>query len=48
MNSPNPNLYLEIHHWLDGRKFEGQWKDNKMHGDGVFSWADGFKYLIRR
>ena len=24
--------------------YVGQWKENKMHGDGVFTWADGRKY----
>ena len=48
MNYPNLNLDLEIHRWLDWRKLEEQWKDNKIHGEGVFSWADGSKYLIRR
>ena len=28
----------------DGRKYEGEWKDDKQHGYGVFSWADGRKY----
>ena len=30
---------------LDGRKYEGQWMNNKMHGKGNFSWADGKKYI---
>lgn len=30
--------------WSDGRQFEGEWKDNKMHGHGVFTWPDGRKY----
>jgi len=24
--------------------YSGQWKDNKMHGRGVFTWPDGKKY----
>ena len=24
--------------------YEGQWKNNKMEGYGVFSWPDGRKY----
>jgi hypothetical protein len=27
-----------------GKIYEGQWKDNKMNGKGVFRWPDGRKY----
>ena len=30
--------------WNDGRKYVGTWKDNMMHGQGVFSWEDGRIY----
>lgn len=30
--------------WADGRKYVGQWFNNKMHGQGTFSWADGKQY----
>ena len=30
---------------MDGREYEGEWKDNKMHGRGVFTWKDGKKYI---
>jgi hypothetical protein len=30
--------------WPDGRTYTGQFKDNKMHGLGVFTWPDGRKY----
>lgn len=30
---------------LDGRKYDGQWFNNKMHGKGIFSWPDGKKYI---
>merc|ERR1712156_1198162 len=25
-------------------KYDGQWKNNKMDGEGIFTWADGRKY----
>ena len=30
--------------WNDGRKYEGEWKANKMHGQGTFTWQDGRCY----
>lgn len=36
-------LYLN-QRWSDGREYEGFWKDNKMHGRGIFTWKDGRKY----
>jgi hypothetical protein len=27
--------------WSDGRKYEGEYKDDKKHGYGVFDWPDG-------
>lgn len=30
--------------WVDGRKYEGQYKGDKKHGKGVFTWPDGRKY----
>lgn len=27
--------------WLDGRKYEGEYKDDKKHGYGEFKWPDG-------
>eukprot|EP00826_Nyctotherus_ovalis_P043782 TRINITY_DN4657_c0_g6_i2.p2 TRINITY_DN4657_c0_g6~~TRINITY_DN4657_c0_g6_i2.p2 ORF type:complete len:142 (+),score=38.10 TRINITY_DN4657_c0_g6_i2:856-1281(+) len=29
---------------MDGRKYTGEWKDNCMHGKGVYTWKDGRKY----
>jgi hypothetical protein len=28
----------------DGKKYKGQFKENMMHGSGVFEWADGKIY----
>ena len=35
---------LGIYNWCDGRRFEGDWVNNKMHGQGVFTWSDGRRY----
>jgi len=29
----------------DGNKYVGEYKDNKMHGEGTLTWADGGKYV---
>jgi hypothetical protein len=34
-----------VYTWSDGRKYEGEWKNNKMHGKGTFTWSDGRKYV---
>lgn len=31
--------------WVDGRQYEGFWKNNKMNGKGTFIWSDGRKYV---
>ena len=28
----------------DGRHYEGEWKNNKMHGFGIIAWPDGKFY----
>ena len=30
--------------WPDGRKYDGQYLDDKKHGYGIFEWPDGRKY----
>lgn len=27
--------------WSDGRKYEGEWLNNNMHGNGKYTWQDG-------
>ena len=27
--------------WADGRKYEGEYLDDKKHGNGIFEWPDG-------
>jgi hypothetical protein len=35
---------LGVYSWADGREYNGNWKENKMHGYGVFKWPDGRIY----
>jgi hypothetical protein len=35
---------IGVYQWSDGRKYDGEWKNNKMEGYGVFTWPDGRKY----
>jgi hypothetical protein len=37
-------LFLELE-WPDGRKYEGEYEEDKKHGFGTFIWADGRKYI---
>ena len=30
--------------WFDGSKYEGEWKDDKMNGSGIFTFFDGRTY----
>jgi hypothetical protein len=29
---------------MDGRIYDGQYLNDKKHGDGTFTWPDGRKY----
>ena len=33
-----------VYEWNDGRRYEGEWRDNKMDGEGVFTWSHGRRY----
>ncbi len=33
-----------VYTWPDGRRYEGEWLNNNMHGKGVYTWKDGRKY----
>ena len=35
----------KVKHYPNGDKYEGQWKGDKKHGQGTFSFADGDKYV---
>lgn len=30
--------------WSDGRRYEGEYREDKKEGYGVFNWPDGRKY----
>ena len=34
-----------IYSWPDGRKYDGDYKEDKKHGIGTYTWADGKKYI---
>ena len=29
---------------MDGARYEGHWKEDKQHGEGLESWPDGASY----
>ena len=33
-----------IYTWKDGRRYEGDYFNDKKHGFGVYAWADGRRY----
>lgn len=33
-----------VYTWKDGRRYEGEYLDDKKHGFGTYFWADGRKY----
>jgi hypothetical protein len=35
---------MGVYTWADGRKYEGEYKDDKKHGFGIYLWADGRLY----
>lgn len=30
--------------WADEKIYIGEWKENKMDGEGIFRWEDGREY----
>lgn len=32
--------------WLDGMRYEGEFHDDKRHGQGVMRWPDGSSYNV--
>lgn len=35
---------MGVYTWQDGRRYEGQYRDDKKHGYGVYTWADMRQY----
>ncbi len=33
-----------VYTWADGRKYEGQYENDKKNGHGIYTWTDGRKY----
>ena len=33
-----------IFYYAEGDKYDGEWKDDKLHGKGIFYFIDGGKY----
>jgi len=33
-----------VYSWADGRKYEGDYKDDKKHGYGIYTYPDGRSY----
>lgn len=33
-----------LYKWSDGKRYEGEWHNNKMHGKGFLVWPDGKEY----
>ena len=33
-----------VYSWADGRKYEGDYKDDKKHGYGIQTYPDGRSY----
>lgn len=36
---------MGVYIWNDGRKYEGDYKDDKKNGFGIYQWADGRRYM---
>lgn len=34
-----------IYSWPDGRKYDGDYKEDKKHGVGTYTWTDGKRYI---
>lgn len=35
---------IGVYTWQDGRRYEGEYKDDKKHGFGIYTWSDGRMY----
>jgi hypothetical protein len=34
-----------VYTWKDGRKYVGEYRDDKKHGKGEYTWPDGRKFV---
>jgi hypothetical protein len=34
-----------VYTWADGRRYEGEYLNDKKHGFGKYIWADGRQYI---
>ena len=34
-----------VYSWKDGRKYEGDYNQDKKEGFGIYTWANGRKYV---
>jgi len=44
LNKREFNGLKGLYEFPDGSKYEGEWKDHKMHGDGSFTDLNGNKW----
>ena len=44
MSEQSFEFAVGVYEWSDGRKYDGQWRNNKMEGYGVFTCPDGRRY----
>ena len=33
-----------VYTWKDGRKYEGEYENDRKHGFGTYTWTDGKEY----
>lgn len=39
-----PHVAQGTYTWPDGRRYDGMWEENRMHGHGVYTDASGHKW----
>ena len=33
--------------WADGRRYDGEWFENRCNGRGVLTYKDGRRYVVK-
>ena len=56
VSSTGKKIIDSVHYYLNGEKYEGEWKNEKRHGQGAYihpngkrydgEWRDGYKWNI--